>query len=158
MPTYQVEQQMTKEFGKKWRELFRHFEDRPFAAASIGQVWLLISYNWSFKSSGSPGSHTCRRSGGRQSAIPGRCGGNWLGRGQFAGHSECWANFTEGNVPREFCIGLILFINQIVHFSGCASRIESRMRLWTWSEGNVHVSAFARHWSGLLRFLNIILW
>ena len=45
MPTYQVEQQMTKEFGKKWRELFRHFEDRPFAAASIGQVQLLMSYS-----------------------------------------------------------------------------------------------------------------
>jgi aarF domain-containing kinase len=38
MPVYQVDQQMSREFGKKWRDLFRTFEDRPFAAASIGQV------------------------------------------------------------------------------------------------------------------------
>lgn len=38
MPTAQVEQQMRAEFGKNWRELFRKFEDIPFAAASIGQV------------------------------------------------------------------------------------------------------------------------
>lgn len=38
MPAYQVDEQMTLELGANWRKLFREFEDRPFAAASIGQV------------------------------------------------------------------------------------------------------------------------
>ncbi|ETN74063.1 ABC1 family protein [Necator americanus] len=38
MPLKQVEKQMIASFGKDWRSQFRTFEDRPFAAASIGQV------------------------------------------------------------------------------------------------------------------------
>lgn len=38
MPDWQLEKVMIAEFGKEWRSKFAEFEDRPFAAASIGQV------------------------------------------------------------------------------------------------------------------------
>ncbi|KAK6051737.1 ABC1 family protein [Cooperia oncophora] len=38
MPLKQVEKQMFAAFGSDWRTRFASFEDRPFAAASIGQV------------------------------------------------------------------------------------------------------------------------
>lgn len=50
MPDWQVEKVMVKEFGKEWRTKFCTFEDKPFAAASIGQVRLLIVLNFKNKS------------------------------------------------------------------------------------------------------------
>ncbi|CAD6197406.1 unnamed protein product [Caenorhabditis auriculariae] len=38
MPIKQLNRQMASSFGDNWRENFESFEDRPFAAASIGQV------------------------------------------------------------------------------------------------------------------------
>ncbi|XP_073828058.1 ubiquinone biosynthesis protein COQ8, mitochondrial [Musca autumnalis] len=38
MPDWQVERVMNTELGPQWRDLFQSFEDKPFAAASIGQV------------------------------------------------------------------------------------------------------------------------
>lgn len=38
MPDWQVEKAMKSEFGSDWRSNFKSFEDKPFAAASIGQV------------------------------------------------------------------------------------------------------------------------
>lgn len=38
MPNFQVEKVMVEEFGKDWRSKYASFEDKPFAAASIGQV------------------------------------------------------------------------------------------------------------------------
>lgn len=38
MPAWQFEQVMTQEFGTAWRSNFASFDERPFAAASIGQV------------------------------------------------------------------------------------------------------------------------
>lgn len=38
MPDWQVERVMKGEFGSDWRLKFKHFENKPFAAASIGQV------------------------------------------------------------------------------------------------------------------------
>ena len=38
MPKNQVEKVMRNEFGKEWIENFAEFDERPFAAASIGQV------------------------------------------------------------------------------------------------------------------------
>jgi aarF domain-containing kinase len=38
MPFVQVENQMRKELGEDWRNRFASFDDKPFAAASIGQV------------------------------------------------------------------------------------------------------------------------
>jgi aarF domain-containing kinase len=38
MPYYQLEQQLVSELGKDWRDKFETFDERPFAAASIGQV------------------------------------------------------------------------------------------------------------------------
>lgn len=38
MPDWQVEKVMSKHLGKEWKEKFAEFEDKPFAAASIGQV------------------------------------------------------------------------------------------------------------------------
>ncbi|KAL3102126.1 hypothetical protein niasHS_003535 [Heterodera schachtii] len=43
MPSYQVDQQMSQELGTNWSKLFREFEERPFAAASIGQVHKAIT-------------------------------------------------------------------------------------------------------------------
>ncbi|PIO53083.1 hypothetical protein TELCIR_22310, partial [Teladorsagia circumcincta] len=37
MPLKQVDKQMTASFGSDWRSRFASFEERPFAAASIGQ-------------------------------------------------------------------------------------------------------------------------
>lgn len=38
MPDWQVERVMKGEFGPEWRNKFQTFDDKPFAAASIGQV------------------------------------------------------------------------------------------------------------------------
>lgn len=38
MPFTQIESQMNKQFGQNWRDIFQNFEEKPFAAASIGQV------------------------------------------------------------------------------------------------------------------------
>jgi aarF domain-containing kinase len=38
MPARQLEAQLMQELGPDWRDLFVSFEDRPFAAASVGQV------------------------------------------------------------------------------------------------------------------------
>merc|ERR1712157_716128 len=38
MPFKQVESVLVKELGKDWRKKFSEFEEKPFAAASIGQV------------------------------------------------------------------------------------------------------------------------
>lgn len=38
MPDWQVEQVMKQDFGANWRDQFKQFDEKPFAAASIGQV------------------------------------------------------------------------------------------------------------------------
>jgi predicted unusual protein kinase regulating ubiquinone biosynthesis (AarF/ABC1/UbiB family) len=38
MPVATVHRVLDEQFGKRWRERFRHFDDEPAAAASIGQV------------------------------------------------------------------------------------------------------------------------
>lgn len=38
MPPWQFERVLTHELGPNWRSNFAHFDERPFAAASIGQV------------------------------------------------------------------------------------------------------------------------
>ncbi|KAK5722661.1 hypothetical protein LTR15_005893 [Elasticomyces elasticus] len=38
MPPFQRDQVLTQNLGHDWRSLFSHFEEKPFAAASIGQV------------------------------------------------------------------------------------------------------------------------
>ncbi|KAF8359295.1 coq-8, partial [Pristionchus pacificus] len=38
MPKSQVNKQMTESFGPEWRSLLKEFDEKPFAAASIGQV------------------------------------------------------------------------------------------------------------------------
>ncbi|XP_046981666.1 atypical kinase COQ8B, mitochondrial [Schistocerca americana] len=40
MPTWQVERVLSRELGADWRSRLQEFEERPFAAASIGQVHL----------------------------------------------------------------------------------------------------------------------
>lgn len=42
MPDWQVENMMKAEFGSDWRQKFKSFDDKPFAAASIGQVGYLV--------------------------------------------------------------------------------------------------------------------
>lgn len=38
MPSWQVQQVLTSELGENWRNQFVEFDEKPFAAASIGQV------------------------------------------------------------------------------------------------------------------------
>lgn len=38
MPIRQVHRQLRLDLGSNWKNLFADFEDKPFAAASIGQV------------------------------------------------------------------------------------------------------------------------
>lgn len=38
MPNFQVEKVMQEALGSDWRSKYASFEDKPFAAASIGQV------------------------------------------------------------------------------------------------------------------------
>ncbi|KAJ8922528.1 hypothetical protein NQ315_007558 [Exocentrus adspersus] len=45
MPNWQVEEVMCGELGLSWKENFTEFEERPFAAASIGQVHRAVLKN-----------------------------------------------------------------------------------------------------------------
>ncbi|XP_023938650.1 atypical kinase COQ8B, mitochondrial isoform X1 [Bicyclus anynana] len=45
MPSWQVEKVMVSQLGPNWRERLQHFEELPFAAASIGQVHLAVLHN-----------------------------------------------------------------------------------------------------------------
>lgn len=45
MPTFQVHRQLETELGLNWRQLFKEFDERPFAAASIGQVKKIFTLN-----------------------------------------------------------------------------------------------------------------
>lgn len=45
MPDWQVEKVMVAELGPGWREKLKSFEDKPFAAASIGQVHRGVLFN-----------------------------------------------------------------------------------------------------------------
>mgnify|MGYP001796429243 FL=1 len=38
MPLYQMQSAMSAQLGADWRSKFAEFDDKPFAAASIGQV------------------------------------------------------------------------------------------------------------------------
>lgn len=45
MPSWQVENVMASQLGPEWRSRVASFEEKPFAAASIGQVHLAILHN-----------------------------------------------------------------------------------------------------------------
>ena len=45
MPSHQLHQMLADAFGPDWRDRLRDFEEKPFAAASIGQVHRLTTHN-----------------------------------------------------------------------------------------------------------------
>ncbi|XP_047543986.1 atypical kinase COQ8B, mitochondrial [Vanessa atalanta] len=45
MPKWQVDRVMSSQLGENWRNLIQHFEEQPFAAASIGQVHLAVLHS-----------------------------------------------------------------------------------------------------------------
>ncbi|CAB3226469.1 unnamed protein product [Arctia plantaginis] len=45
MPSWQVAKVMTSQLGPNWRDMVASFEDKPFAAASIGQVHLAVLHS-----------------------------------------------------------------------------------------------------------------
>ncbi|KAL0267169.1 UNVERIFIED_CONTAM: hypothetical protein PYX00_009517 [Menopon gallinae] len=45
MPTWQVHKVLSNEIGEDWRSKFREFDEKPFAAASIGQVHYVVLHD-----------------------------------------------------------------------------------------------------------------
>ena len=46
MPEWQLESVMQEQLGHSWRDRFRKFDIKPFAAASIGQVKTWLKCHW----------------------------------------------------------------------------------------------------------------
>lgn len=44
MPAWQVEKVMTSQLGPDWRSRVQHFEEKPFAAASIGKYFFFTIF------------------------------------------------------------------------------------------------------------------
>ena len=49
MPNWQIVQVLTEEFGSNWSENFSEFDQKPFAAASIGTIHILRKQFYSTK-------------------------------------------------------------------------------------------------------------
>jgi hypothetical protein len=73
MPFKQVASQMNKELGHDWRSKFKEFNETPFAAASIGQVYskFFILFYATISNQGSQGYAERQPSNCSKGPIPG---------------------------------------------------------------------------------------
>ena len=44
MPIKQMQRVLVDEFGHDWRDQFQQFDDKPFAAASVGKQYLFFKF------------------------------------------------------------------------------------------------------------------
>lgn len=141
MPIKQVHRQLRSDFGDGWRSQFLEFEDKPFAAASIGQVvtsvflgnelfWLIIDVWFAHVSEdkqvckvleykkilGSSGCFTRWSKGCCKSSVSRSGSWDWFGYWQSGQRSQSGQYFPQRDVPGWVRQGCVPFLSRQIFF------------------------------------------